>query len=64
MEEKLATVYEFEIYDGLARRWRNSGVRGTLEAIVKVGGVAIRSTALPIAAERLDPAGFVRLMRA
>ena len=61
--DELATVYEFEIYDGLTRRWRNSGVRGTLEAISKVGGVAIRSTALPISLARLDPAGFVRLER-
>jgi hypothetical protein len=62
--DEIATVYEFEIYDGLARRWRNSGVRGTLDAILKVGGVAIRSTALPILVARLDPAGFVRLGRA
>ena len=61
--DEIVTVYEFEIYDGLVRRWRNSGVRGTIEAILKVGGVAIRSTALPIDVARLDPAGFVRLAR-
>jgi hypothetical protein len=61
--DELAMVYEFEIYDGLTRRWRNSGVRGTLEAISKVGGVAVRSTALPVDPRRLDPAGFVRLER-
>ena len=53
------TVYEFEVYDRTARRWKRSERRGTVEAITKVGGIALQSTALVIDASRLDRDGFV-----
>jgi hypothetical protein len=61
--EELATVYEFEIYDPSTRRWERSDRRGTVEAIVLLGGVPIRRTALPVDPARLDQAGFVRAGR-
>ena len=53
------TVYEFELFDRVARRWKRSERRGTVEAITKAGGVALQSTALVIDSSRLDGDGFV-----
>ena len=57
--DEIVTVYEFETFDKVARSWKRSSRLGTLDAITRTGGVAIRSTALNVDATRLDPDGFV-----
>ena len=57
--EGTITVYEFESLDDTRHRWRRADRKGTLEAIARVGGVPIRSTALVVDAARLDEDGFV-----
>ena len=57
------TVYEFELYDPVARRWAVQSRRGTAEAIAKVSGVAVHSSALVVLASRLDEEGFLESSR-
>ena len=57
--DEIVTVYEFEVFDRVARRWKRCERRGTVEAITRLGGVAIQSTALTVDSSRLDQDGFV-----
>ena len=59
MAPDVVTVYEYELFDSRKRYWRRTGRMGTLDAITRVGGVPVRSTALPVDASRIDAEGFV-----
>lgn len=54
------TVYEYEIFDRGRMRWRRADRMGTAGAIERAGGIPVRSSALVVAAARLDEWGFVR----
>ena len=41
------------------RAWKRVEQRGTVEAITRIGGVAIQSSALTVDASRVGPDGFV-----
>lgn len=54
------TVYEYEVFDRGRMRWRRADRMGTATAIEKAGGIPVRSSALVVAASRLDAWGFIR----
>ena len=54
------TVYAFELYDPVRRAWSRAPGLATLEAIERMGGVAIRRSAVHVEAAQLDADG--RLM--
>jgi len=57
--EPTVTTYEFEVFDPERRRWKRQPRRGTWEAIARVSGVPVKSTAMVVLASRLDEEGFV-----
>lgn len=59
--ESTVIVYEFEVFDAERRRWKRQARRGTWEAIAKVSGIPIKSTAMVVLASRLDETGFVEV---
>ena len=52
-------IYEYEVFDKATRSWKLASLRGTLEAIAAVGGVAVRSSVLIVDRSRLDDEGFL-----
>ena len=58
-DDEMVPVFDYEIYDKAARRWRLALDVGTLEAIARLGGVPIRSSVLHVEAARLDDEGFL-----
>lgn len=54
------TVYEFELYDPVRRSWSRANGHATIEAIERMGGVAIRRTAVPVDASQLDADGRLK----
>jgi len=57
--ERTVTTYEFELFDPERRRWKRQARRGTWEAIARVSGIPIKSTAMVVMASRLDEEGFL-----
>ena len=60
VEDETRIVYEFECFDKQARAWKRCAQRGTIEAVTRLGGVAIQSSALVVQASRVDSEGFLR----
>lgn len=61
MEE--ITVYAYELFDASARAWILAGGMATLAAIEGLHGVPIRSSAMVVAAQRVDDHGFLKAPR-
>jgi len=55
------TIYAFEVFDAGRRRWVRQSRRGTSEAIAKVSGIPIKSTAMVVLGARLDAEGFLEV---
>ena len=55
------TLYNFETFDPVRRRWEKAERMGTLEAIAAIGGVPLRSSALVIESDKVGPDGMVSL---
>ena len=54
------TVYPFELYDPVKRTWaRIDGSYGTVEAIERRGGVALRLLGIEVDERAVGPTGFV-----
>jgi hypothetical protein len=57
--EGALTVYDFEEFHVASRSWRRADRMGTEDAIHKAGGIAIKSSGLVVAMDRVDGDGFL-----
>jgi len=53
------TVYQFEVFDPQRRCWATAMKLATPEAIARLGGVTIRSSAMVVDVSKVDVHGMV-----
>ena len=55
------TVFQFEVFDAQRRCWVTATKLGTPEAIARLGGIPIRSSAMVVDISKVDGHGMVEM---